>query len=88
MPPGAYLVFHMLITVAFLGEAFTASVATVRLDLCVCSGVAHSGRKRREGLLAYQACHAEVEAACLFAEHIAPLQALLYLFEVMYLLCL
>ena len=78
----------MLITVAFLCEALTASVATVGLHLCVCSSVAHSGRKRRKGLLAYQACHAEVEAACLFAEHIAPLQALLYLFQVMYLLCL
>ena len=60
LPPGAYLTFHMLVAIAFLGEALTALIAAVRLHLCVRPGVAHSSRKRREGLRAHQACHAEV----------------------------
>ena len=70
----------MLVTIAFLREALTASVATVGLHLCVCPGVAYRSRKCWEGLLADKACHAEVKTACLFAEHIAPLQAFFNLF--------
>ena len=70
----------MLVTIAFLREAPTAFVATVGLHLGVCSGVAYRSRKCWEGLLADKACHAEVKAACIFADHIAPLQAFLNLF--------
>ena len=73
----------MLITIALLGEALVASIATVGLNLSMCSGVAHSSWKRRKGPLADKACHAEVKAACLFAKYIAPMQAFLYLLQVM-----
>ena len=46
------------------------------------SGVAHRCGECRERTIADQTCHAEIEAACLLAKYVAPLQAHLDMLEI------
>ena len=77
----------MQVAISLLRELLATLITLKWLRLRVRSCVSHCCRQSGEGALANEARHAKVESACLLAQNIAALQALLYVLKVVSFIC-